>query len=500
MSSTYMAALANAFQERLTPGIQDLLIENDPFFENMIETSMGVTRDPISKDWKIYWNYMSSLAGGAIFVTGPGDASTDSLGLLENTAGATVRTNIINSLTSFPGARDSAIPTVGRYSVKLAQVHGNITLPMSMLQMNALDAALNDQPAEVMRKHIEMLAHLNACTWYMNTSGGLAQLNTASTCSASGSLVTVTTASGNLVVDGRIRRLKPGMYVDVYSSAFAKVNTNSFVLITGVINYQNGTTSIVVYVDHATDLSTLSTSSNWQLAWLVPRGGISTNGTGYSRMPCGYQAMLIASGTLYGTNFGDLSITNAPEKASIVAAVSADLTESVLNQYLDQYNAALSGAADTALTSSGVLLNLLDNPTTNNWNAYQRQGEPLRLRLGFAKGTSYSYDGKDYTIYTSPYITKGHFVLFKRANGNIQRVSPPAMSGVGLSPGRSPAAFSNVQWIGPMFFDSIWMPTLSTTGYVSTGAQAPYLFITQTIMNDTRGLLLTGCTDNSLGT
>lgn len=491
MTTAYLTALSNAFQEKLVPGIKDLMIRNDPIFENVVDSSSRVSKDPLSKDYRIYYSYTSSLAGGMQF-----HAATAAPMRLAGTD----RANILTSLTAFPGIADSAIPSVARYSIGMTSVRGNIYLPFAATQANELNGPpLDDIPALTMKKSIEMIAHTMAVSWYATVNGGIARINTSSgnitTTLSDTNVITLTSNTGDLIADGRIRCLKPGMYVDLYANNFGtKLNANGFCLVIGAVNNQNGTSSIKLYFESGTDATSADTEANIAGYWFCPRGAVVTTATTSSRLPCGYQSFVISSGKLFGYA-GDLTdITTVPELMSVTASLSGDLTEQVLNKYISLYNDAIDGDMDTFFTSAGVVLNLLDAPTTLNQAAYQRQGDTLKVRLGW-DGLDYTYDGKKYKIYQSPYITKGHFLGLKLGGGNIKRFYPPTVPGTGTNAGFA----GSVRWIGPMFGKNIWMPTLNTDAAVTEGMQAPYMIDLQMGADDPRGLLLTSCTDDSIG-
>jgi hypothetical protein len=487
MTTPYLTALSNAFQEQLVPGIQDLSAAADPLFPLIVEDRSVVAKDPINDDYRVYYNYTSSLAGGLQF---------SSISNNDMTLDGTDRANVIDTLPAFPGIRDAAFPTIGRYSVGLTSVRGTVSMPFAALQANQLPGALNDMPALIMRKHIEMVSHIMTCAWYADQSGGLAQLgeqaNLSST--ASGNTCTITCTSGNLIVAGRIRRLKPGLYVDLLKSDFsAKINANGFALIIGAINAKNGTTAIKLYFESSTDAAACAVEADIAGGWFTPRNAVQTLAANKSTLPCGYQHFIVDTGVLYG-NYGSLNISTVPELQSVVASGVGDLTEQTLNQYITLFNEAVGGDIDTMFTSGGVILNLLGNPTTQNMYTMERQGQPARLRLGW-DGVDYTFDGRTYKLYQSPFVSKGHFVGLKTAGGNIKRHYPPTIPGTG----KTPSADEAIQWIGPMVGDSIWMPVINSDGRVTEGLQAPYMINKQITAADPRGLLLTGCTDDSIG-
>lgn len=495
MATALLSALQYEFVQRLTPGVRDISIRLDPVFQNVIEGSFDLSKDPINQDWKVWYTYTGALAGGLQYSSVPSNNF-----VLDGTD----RANIIDSLPSFPGLQDSSMPSLGRFNVGLASVRGNMYMPFAVLQAQAALPTITDYPALVLKKHIEKVAHLQACAFYADANGGLVQLNsTASTLTdtlaSDGHTVTVTpgSASTALITDGRIRRIKPGMYVDIYNSAFSSQhNANGFALIVGVVNNKNyGTASTIkIYFQSTVDAAAFAAGAVSEGSWLTPRGALASVATSKSMLPCGYKSWTIESGTLFGYH-GDSTlndITKMPELMSITASSVGDVTETVLNQYISLFQEARDGDLDTILTSAGVLVNLLDTPLSNNWFQFQRQGEALDLRLGW-KGISYTFDGREYTIHQSPFISKGELAVLQTKNGNLRRHYPPRIPGMGLESGFPDA----VQWVGPMFGNSIWMPVLNGAR-VTEGAQAPYLMNMQVTARDPRGILLTGCTDDSL--
>lgn len=505
MANELLNALSYEFREVLAPGIRDVTMRNDPIFENFVQGRTRTKYNDTNGLYEITTTVVTSVAGGVTFSSVLGN----------QTLAGTDRTVVNESFPAFPGVQDSAMPGFLRYKVSLTGMRGNLHMPLGILQANQLSAAITDYPALYIKKHIEMLGHLHACSWYADTSGRLVKINVNATSgnvvrsTTNTHVVTLSCTSGQLLDDGRARRIKPGMYVDVWNSGVTTCyNPSGFVLVIGALNYQNRTyvsasapaSTLKLYFSNTAELTAWAGPSNGEVAtyvddcWLVPRDAIldkTTTGLGLSVMPCGYQHWVLSTGTLYGA-FGDTTIANLPELGSIVDSSVGDITETVLNAYLSLYQDALDGDADTIITTNGVITNILSQPVSNNLMTYERQGQALDVRMGWRK-LRYMYDGKEFLVLPSPYMTKGHLLITKTGGGNLQEHLPPRIPGTGKQGGYDPS----VQWLGPMFGDGIWMPT-HNGGRIAEGAQAPYLITMQRTADDPRSLLLKDCTETSV--
>lgn len=504
MANTYLESLSDAFQDRLVQGFRDVMLKNDPIAQNIIDTRRRVSRDPISKEYKVVFTLATSLAGGLEFSTVLGNPTTD--------LGTGARPVLNDSFDAYPGIKDSTMPGVSNYSVQLTRIRGNVIMPFAALQANQLTGVpLGDYPALIMKKHIELVGHIMACSFYVDTSAKLVKLNTSATAGnvthvLGSHVVTVTCTAGEaLLEEGRHRRLKPGMYVDIWKSDMSAAwNPNGFVIITKAINYAAKKFTITLFFENTDDADTYggtggAGSTNPDNTFLVPRGAIldkTASGTGASRMPCGYQSWaIVADGsahTLYGSSFGNLDIDTMPELASIVGTSVGAVTETVLNEYLALARDGLDADLDTIITTNGILVNLLDYPLAMNMNQMQRQGQAADIRMGW-KSLDYTFDGKVYQLYASPYMSTGEMVVMKTQGGNLKRHFPPTVPGFGTRPGLDAA----VQWVGPMFGNSIWLPNVSNGRYTD-GTQAPYHLMMQNTVDDPRSVRLTGCDETSL--
>jgi len=493
MADAYLDALADAFRERLVPGWVDLAMKNDPVFQYLQDSKMRTARDPISKEYKIIYTVVTSLAGGLAFTGVSGNQTLD--------LGTGARPVINEDFDAFPGIQESAMPGVARYSVKLTGVRGNVVIPFATLQADQMDFSIGNYAALIMKKHIELWGHIMACSFYVDDDAALATINISNNSSnvthtAGTHTVTVTCDAGeNLIENGRVRRLKPGMYVDLWKPTTSQGawNKTGFCIITSAVNYNQGKWSMTFYFEKTSEADAFANGTDCDGSYILPANAVldkTGDCDGYSILPCGYKQWLRSSGTLYGA-FGDTTVDTLPELASLTDSNVGDVTETVLNQYLARHFEN-GGDADTIITTSGVVVNLLDYPHAQSMIQYQRQGQPADIRLGW-RSIDYTYEGRTFRIHASPYMSNGELVILKASNGNLQRHFPPRVPKFGTQAGFESA----IQWIGTMFGPSIWLPT-SNNGRVADGAQAPYIMMMQRTAADPKGVLLTGCTETSL--
>jgi len=245
---------------------------------------------------------------------------------------------------------------------------------------------------------------------------------------------------------------------------------------------------------------------------LVPYNSIpdkTADGVGNSIMPMGYLWWLRNTGTIFGS-FGDGTVTATSHGSffrSSVSAVGGSITESHINDYVRRFEQATGLRLDTILTTPGVVVNIL--ATSAAWDTAtvyvrsDRTGRAEDLEWGWDR-IGYRYGGRVFDLQQSEFLptgtgiaagNEGEMVLLKARGGNLIRYEPPGrVEGTEATPssGKAPAFDPRIEWLGKRFGDSIWMPSLSSSGGRTDGAEAPYDLIMQHAAQDVRGIRFTG--------
>ena len=299
----------------------------------------------------------------------------------------------------------------------------------------------------------ELLAQQEASVFYSTsaTTGELAAIGDASANTtdkispATDTSVMLFDISGTSA-SGRVHRFRPGMMVDLYDSAGAvQRNVGFFLVIDNVAPLTN--TIEIRRIDGGT----------FQKATVL--GGGVTYDTGdaggdddiivikdsVNITPKGIESW-IADGSTNNSFFG-IDVRNFSQyKSYVPLAISAALTESVLNAKFAQFYEAFPGKRiDAALTTMGVLIGFIDNIDSNVQGAselsitdhkgvvgprghYDRNGQPLTVEAGW-EAFRYRFASRPVQIFTSTYMNPGTMYAGRMLRGGITRYVPPPIPG-----------------------------------------------------------------------
>jgi hypothetical protein len=216
---------------------------------------------------------------------------------------------------------------------------------------------------------------------------------------------------------------------------------------------------------------------------LIPRD--CTDGTSWLG-PSGLEDWMVSSGTLYGMN------TNKyPQLRSEIKAVSAPLTETILNQYIGSTMENLRGLVnlDTIITTGGVVRQYLDGHS--DLGVFQRQGTSLNIQGGWAD-IGYTYGGKKFKWLISPYCAPGNLYCLETGNGNIRRYHPPKIPQTGSNNAFDGECQFYAQLAGS---NSIFKPAHNTSGYTTDFVEAPFFDFKEIAPERPQGVKLTSLTE-----
>jgi hypothetical protein len=500
-----LEALSDLFVEDVPRAIEDRYPKVDRPYAELFKPSYNVVEDQLTKGYKAIHTFVTSVSGALRY-----DSSPYGPNMLENTTAA----ELIAAHQTYPGVSDIPLPGLQRREIAIAKQKGNLTMNLGMIRANKLDDAIDDYPSLVLEQTAHMMAHQAAVSFYLNDSAQVIKLNADATGVAvtrSGNAVTISLSGSPIFVEGRYRRILPGQQFDLWSAddnMTTCYTKRGWVMLDSQVDYIYPT-SATFYFKNSTDATEFEAAVDAGMSndvWLVPYSAIlnrNSNGVNKSLMPCGYQSWLRKTGTLFG-EFGDLTVENWGSLfRSLQKSVSAQLTESILNQYISAFQEATGVQLDSMITEHGVLNKLLDvygldDAGTTGSTAItriDRTGKAEDLELGYDR-IGYRYNGRIYNLYQSDFINPGELVVMKAGEGNLLRYQPPKLNNSSASPssGDYPMFDSSIEWLGKQFSDSIWMPSRAVGGGPTDGVEAPFDCLKQHAAKEPRGIRLTDLT------
>ena len=490
--SVMLTALSNLFEQDLVKGIENRIMGLDRTYKAVVSSRERVVQDELSKDWKAIHTFVTSL-GGAMRPGSPNGPDMRS-----NTGS----TQMISAHDTYPGVADVPLPGLGNRFITLAKWRGNTVMNTAMLRAQKIKNTVGNYPAESLMATADLVAHGLATSWYLNDSAKIIALDDAA-CTLSGGnhVATVTeTGGGNVLIEGRFQRIKPGMQFDVWSDGMATCYTqNGWAMLTSNVDMFSPT-SITLFFQNTADAVAFNAAATAGTADfdLVPYDAIATktaDGTGLSRLPCGFQSWIRATGTLFGSSFGDLDVTTYGSMfKSYLVTVSAGLTETLLQQYLTTFNEATGIDLDTIVTTQGVLNNMMNTygpDASTSLVRFERHGEGSKHVLG-SSNLGILFNGKMLDLNVSTFIDKGQMSVLKTQDNNLIRYQPPRVDDTIASVEGFDAG---IEWLGKMFYDTIWMPSSAPGGGKTDGIEAPFDLPVQHAAREVRGILLSSITE-----
>lgn len=524
-------------REELPNVIHESLPEIAPVYVDIKSTSIGVVRDSgIGRDWQVEHLYDTGLAG----IIQPA-----------NPAGPAIRTNTNFPQSNFLTAGDASLspfppfayaPHVStiRRVCSLQKTVGNFAVPITWKQGDALSASQIKQVTRDIRAVGKLRALQEATSFFMSSDNALAKVD-AGSCKRYTSLA-LAQANG---ADGgggtadivalrctlsagtsNIQFFRPGMMVDLVMDSSGPVfgvggtglinslstgeawDTNYIPLVVSAVDYVNEVvyiTSVVSTLHLEVDALQGAFDLNTTAFWIVTAGGAAaeTAALGREMISWGPEDWLKSSGTILqragsafynsgGSNVGEgISLTTYPQFQSVLATVSAPLTEDILNRYVGGFLNAYPGATlDTFITTMGVTMKFMQQPSlNNNRQNWDRTGKVLSYAAGWDEVT-YSFNGRSMKWIIAPMCIAGKLYAMKLSGDNIKRYVPPAVGG-------SDGAVADVEFLAPLGgHSSIFMVGRQTTTAAPCEVlEAPFWQYHLVLPIDVRGVRLSSITE-----
>jgi hypothetical protein len=466
-------------KEEISPGIRDSLNGLDPVFREITDSSMGVTREGVGRDYKVKHTFVTSLAGG-IRALADTNMEGDTLALGGTSGTSAVTSYAQNTTPGFPGINESPGPGYVQRTLQLKRWRGNLFMPMDLLRADALDASIGSAVALTIKQTAKNIAVRKALKFFDSTA--LMTLGTLGTV-ASGGATTVAVVAA--IAGMKPRSIYPGMAVNVYASNAASRCDTGVVGIVQAVEYTGlnaGAGNITIAPVGGSWASQVASTDV-----VVPYG--STNAITASYGPSGPVDWMKTTGTIFG-----IATANFPQFRSYGQAMGASLTGELMRRLIGPYLVQFdeSQMPDTILTTPGAVADYVGE-MDGKWQINMTGGSGNVIdnyKTGYKGVTAVVLDGVTLDLRSSAYMTKSAGWVMKLKN-NIKRYVPPGLPGA-ASDGRFGG---DVEFIAPLGgLKGIWMHATSSDS-VTGMIQAPFEIVEEYAPESVRGILLSTITE-----
>lgn len=476
-----MANLADAMEkyvrEELSPTIRDATWEVAPSFKNILSTSIGVERSGLGRDWKAKHIFLTSLAGA---IKAEGDSAIEGDTLAYGTGAGEPGVVYAQSAT-WPGIGSSVAPGYTQKELQLKRWKGNMFVPHDLLRADQMSASLLSALTNTVKQTARNVAYQRASNFFaVNSYKALGVVSSASISNGTATIVLDSTS--------RIRKFQPGMLVDIidYNGGAYDQKCNNASYPVMIVKSVDPTAKTVV-IEHVSSSGTSFAYNPAASDLIVLKDSFTIAGTPYGHGPKGPAYWLVASGTVYGMN-----LAHYPQFKSVVSAVSATLTDTVLRNKLGAFydTHPMEQWPDTILTTSGVIADYVGE--IDDLRRFQVQGTAAKVRGGFGGGIGFEYDGRFTPFTPETLMPSGYAWIMKMGGKNIKRYVPPSLPGAS-----GDKAFpGDVEFVAPLGGSKgIWMHTYDTDSNLTPYLQAPYEIIEEYCPEVLPGIVLTGLTE-----
>lgn len=495
INDTLLNTLDRTIVEDFGNSIVEANFDIDPWSQNLVQNSMGVTREGLA------WQYMGSAGPQTtknawtkvmVFRTGLGGAASwRSVNGNAPTITADDSQFMVYGASApqtFPGLDEITAPTYLQSAATLKEMYGSFAMPLELLRADQSNKNIASQIGAIISESAKRVAlrEINAF-WGLAADSGGASAGAYLTFTIPTTTLTVTTttitngpisAATHSVSRYELARLQNGETVDIYKADGTRMNGSTQPVFVTQIDPLNLTFQLV-----RTSGSNISLTA--ATYYLFPYNS-------YGSQPTSINQVLVANpGTASTTYVYGIDVYKYPQFASMVKALSGGettLTEAVLNKYVGGFLVAkpMQGRIDTLVTTPGVKTKYVNNQVYVGRR--DRYSVPVRLGEGFSKPFDYEWDGTRMSVDTSAFCPSGTLYGLRLRGGNFQKLTPPAIPGSG-----SDARFgSYVEFIGNITGTSIFVPSRSSTAQFTDFAEAPFKRHLEYVCEYVCGLKLTG--------
>lgn len=487
VNSTLINTLDRTIAEDFGNTIMDANFDIDPWSQNLVQNSMGVTKAGLASQYisgtKTGWTkvmlFRTGLGGQASWRATDGPAPVTTGG-----AGTESQFLIYGTPQTFPIAGSVTAPAYVQAYATLRELNGTFRLPLEISRADQIDTNVTNQVGAVIEASARRVALREILAFWglpgaAGSSSGTIDAGAYIKVTVSGGTRTIGTATTAdfTASDGYSRydlaKLQNGEAVTIVSAADGTIlsSTNS---VNPVFVQKVDPISLTFSLARLPNSSGLgSTPADVAMAngdwYLFPYGSLSGSSGSYScNAPTALQEMIVNSGSVFG-----LALASHPQFKSMVIALTGGETtpsETVFNKYIGGYMMAkpASGRPDSLVTTPGVKVKYINHQT---WvGRRERFSVPVKLGEGFQKSWDYEWDGMGLSVDTSMFCPSGTLFALRLKNNNFQKLTPPPIPGTG-----SDTRFGTyVEFIGNTSGTSIFVPARTSTAQYTDEVEAPF--------------------------
>lgn len=521
MSLTPNTMLNNAVEQTLTPTIDYALWASCKAFKRIGMDSSSVDFSPVYGQGWLIRRIISSGQAGA-FQWGP--MNTSSTNLIASD-GTNTNFNILGASTqdTWPSADITTTPAYFQWTASLVKAKGQIIINAEMTRTAELTAAKMDIFADTIKSAAEKVANHVCSAFFCETvdnittsSGYTATLEgcvlAEITYTSSLSVAAYTADSARVLLSGSIARFRDSMECDLL---IADASTDTLIRVNAAatpvfVSIVDGLANTVLLLNGSG--STIShTFGTGDRMFLVPHRALDNQGwsattagatltlaastTYYPQMPFNIERIYKASGTIMGTGTtsitSGISLSQFPRHRSYVQAASGPLDERSLFDWCARLERArgIEYSPDEFWTTEGVLSGLTDN--LDGYYTWSRNGEDVKMNLGFEDTISFSAFGKKFSILGERYVGIGKLYGMVTRNRNWKRHVPPRLPGSTNGRGFDRGIEFIVPLVNPGTSD-IWQGAKSSTGQTTDQLECPFWLPYNIIPDMFCGMKITG--------
>lgn len=496
VNDSLVATLERTTTEDFGRTIRDATHDIDPWSKNLVESSMGVTRDGLGRGWTKICVFKTGLGGAASWrsVAGPAPTAPTS----GNAVDLNAQFGIYGSPQTFPAASEHTVPAYVQASATLKEMYGSFTVPLEIMRLDQLSTNIANQVGAIIEGAArrvairEILAFWGIKETLTNggeTQGAYVSGTTSGTCviDMGGSLLAGTPTNARVLnADDGITyydclRLQSGEAFDVFEDNGGTITNLSASTGPVFVAWSDPIAREVKLVGYSGSDITLTDGRQFQLH---PRSSSATDGTDITtNQPTCLESVVTDTGTVYGLN-----LTYYPYFKSVVKALNGPLTETILNRYvaIAMHSKSMGDRIDSCVTTPGVKANYIASLDYTGFRNAART--PIRVNDGYSKEWDYSYDGMNMSIETSNFCPSGTLYGLKLRDSNWQKITPPGIPGTG-----SDNRFGDgVEFIGSPTHPSIFVPVRNSSAAMTDAVEAPFKRWVEFVPEVVSGLKLTG--------
>ncbi len=473
------------FQERvLEPKV-------DGIFSKMYDTSAGVVSGggrvgSTTGGFTVIHTFATGVAGAFRNLAAGGDNDID--------PDITGQSIMYSPSVTFPGATDAVAPGYVQKTVTLVEGLGVFALPLHLIMAEQLDATIAKPVSLTIKGTAKNVAQSEANNFYATDGQNIALCTLVKDVNSSGN-ASVTFTNANATDDqmdvvmgiqadviGRVGRFYPGMTCSIFKSDFTVERTTGTLIVTNV-DYVGRTVSFVSLT--GVNLNTLTQEAN-DVITLWTSGDIGAVDLGYG--PSGIDKWTVSgSSSVFG-----IDQTTHSQFNSVVSAVNNVLDQAVLDTNIGAFYDAYSDMCDldSMITTAGVINNYIEN-TDGLWRYERHNTGALKLKEGWTS-FDYTYQGRNFELLQSRYVTNGVLYACKLADQNLKRYVPPRIPSAGKRSEFAP----EIQWLGPIVgSNSIFLPARNSSAKLTRFVEAPFFCQREICPEQLQGVKLTGLTE-----